>query len=144
MVFICTLTLGIILLWVLLQIFIVVWYEPFVGGQYTDGPDWRYIHAGEIAGFFILAAFIWKSYFNNFPNLKNVWARSILRSLFVVALGMLAYWFYFSPLATFFLAKVEGFAQPGDTPLVWALLFLSIVLIQSEFFEGWPLKRKNG
>ncbi|MGD8367204.1 MAG: hypothetical protein PVG78_06170 [Desulfobacterales bacterium] len=142
-VFISTLTLGIILLWVLLQIFIVVWYEPFVGGQYTDGPDWRYIHGGEIAGFFILAAFIWKNYFNNFPNLKNVWARCILRSLIVVALGMLIYWFYFSPLATFFLAKVEGFAQPGDTPLVWSLLFLSVVLIQSEFFDGWPLTRKD-
>jgi len=60
----------------------------------------------------------------------------------VVVLGLLIYWFYFSPLATFFLAKVEGFAQPGDTPLVWVLLFLSIILIQSEFFDGWPLKRK--
>jgi AAT family amino acid transporter len=142
-VFVTTLTLGIILIYVLLQIFSYVWDEPFVGGQYTDGPDWRYIHAGEIAGFFILAAFIWKNYFNNFPNLSRLWLRALIRSLIAVALGMLIYWFYFSPLATFFLAKVEGFAQPGDTPLVWALLFLSIVLIQSEFFDGWPLKRKK-
>ena len=142
-VFIGTVTLGIILLWLLLQVFILVWYEPFVGGQYTDGTDWRFIHAGEVAGFFILAAFIWKNYFNNFPNLKNVWIRCVLRSLFAVAVGMLAYWFYYSPLATFFLAKVQGFAQPGDTPLVWTLLFLSIVLVHSEFFEGWPMRRKD-
>jgi hypothetical protein len=57
--------------------------------------------------------------------------------------GMLFYWFYYSPLATFFLAKVPGIAQPGDTPLVWTILFLSVVMIQVDFFEGWPL-RKTG
>jgi hypothetical protein len=142
-VFISTLTLGIILVFILLMIFNYVWMEPFVGGQYTDGPDWRYIHAGELAGFFILAAFIWKNYFNNYPNLDQLWKRALIRSVFAIVLGLLIYWFYYSPLATFFLAKVEGFAQPGDTPLVWALLFLSIILIQTDFFDGWPLKRKR-
>jgi AAT family amino acid transporter len=142
-VFSSTLTLGIVLISILLQIFNYVWMEPFVGGQYTDGPDWRFIHAGEIAGFFILAAFIWKNYFNNFPNLNRFWLTALIRSIIAVVLGMLIYWFYYSPLATFFLAKVEGFAQPGDTPLVWALLFLSVILIQSEFFDGWPLKRNR-
>jgi len=69
--------------------------------------------------------------------------RCIIRSLIAFAGGMLIYWFYYSPLATFFLAKVVGFAQPGDTPLVWLLLFLSIILIQGEFFYGWPLRKKS-
>jgi len=139
--FVATLFLGAILLYVFMKIFTVIWDEPFVGGQYTDGPDWRFIHAGEIAGFFILSAFILKNYFNNFPHLASIWGRSLIRSLIAVAGGMLIYWFYYSSLSTFFLAKVEGFAQPGDTPLVWTLLFLSIVLIQSQFFGRWPLKR---
>jgi len=141
-VFVATFTLGVILMYVLMKVFNYVWDESFMGGQYTDGPDWRCIHAGEVAGFFVLAAFIWKNYFNNFPNLQSAGLRALIRSILVVVLGLLIYWFYFSPLATFFLAKVEGFAQPGDTPLVWVLLFLSIILIQSEFFDGWPLKRK--
>jgi len=141
-VFVATFTLGVILMYILMKVFNYVWDEAFMGGQYTDGPDWRCIHAGEVAGFFILAAFIWKNYFNNFPNLPSVGLSALIRSVLVVVLGLLIYWFYFSPLATFFLAKVEGFAQPGDTPLVWVLLFLSIILIQSEFFDGWPLKRK--
>ncbi|MCG6893481.1 MAG: hypothetical protein LJE65_07725 [Desulfobacteraceae bacterium] len=142
-VFIGTLTLGVILLFIFTKIFNLVWEEPFVGGQYTDGPDWRYIHAGEIAGFFILAAFILRHYFNNFPNTKNLWLRCVIRTLIAVAGGMLIYWFYYSPLATFFLAKVEGFAQPGDTPLVWTLLFLSLIIIQAEFFDGWPIKANS-
>jgi amino acid transporter, AAT family len=138
--FVATLVLGAILLYVLLKIFIIFWDEPFVGGQYTDGPDWRFIHAGEVSGFFILSAFILKNYFNNFPNFAGIWGRSFLRTLIALSGGMLIYWFYYSSLSTFFLAKVEGFAQPGDTPLVWTLLFLSIILIQSNFFGRWPLK----
>ena len=138
--FVGTLVLGAFLLYVLLIIFDVIWDEPFVGGQYTDGFDWRYIHAGEIAGFFILSAFILKNYFNNFPNVAGIWIRCFLRTLIAISGGMLIYWFYYSSLSTFFLAKVEGFAQPGDTPLVWTLLFLSIILIQVNFFGRWPLK----
>lgn len=142
--FILTLTLGVIILYVFLQVMNYFWDEAFVGGQYTDGPDFRYIHAGEISGFLILAAFIWKNYLNNFPNIGSRWLKCVLRTVICFVFGMLIYWFYYSPLATFFLAKVEGFAQPGDTPLVWTLLFLSIIMIQSEFFEGWPLRKQGG
>jgi hypothetical protein len=141
--FLGTLILGAIMLWILLKIFILVWDEPFMGGQYTDGPDFRLIHAGELSGFFILATFILKNYFNNFPNLANIWARATVRTAIAMGGGLLFYWFYYSPLATFFLAKVPGFAQPGDTPLVWILLFLSIIMIQRDFFSGWPLVKEE-
>ena len=143
-VLIVTSGLGILILYILMQIMNYVWEEPFVGGQYTDGPDFRFIHAGEICGFFILAAFILKNYFNNFPNTNSLLLSAILRTILAMAGGMLFYWFYYSPLATFFLAKVPGFAQPGDTSLVWAILFLSIVMVQADFFEGWPLQKKIG
>jgi amino acid transporter, AAT family len=141
--FAATLILGAITLWFLLKIFVLIWDEPFMGGQYTDGPDFRFIHGGELSGFFILAAFILKSYFNNFPNLNSIWARAVIRTAIAMGGGLLFYWFYYSPLATFFLAKVPGFAQPGDTPLVWILLFLSIIMIQRDFFSGWPLAKKE-
>jgi hypothetical protein len=140
-VFIVTIALGILTLYVLMKIMNYYWDEPFVGGQYTDGPDFRFLHAGEICGFFILAAFILKNYFNNFPNLKILWLRAVIRTILAVGGGMLLHWFYYSPLATFFLAKVPGIAQPGDTPLVWTILFLSVVMVQADFFEGWPLKK---
>jgi hypothetical protein len=142
-VFAATLVMGAIMMVVLLRIFNIFWYEPFLGGQYTDGPDFRLIHAGEIAGFFILAAFILRTYFNNFPNLFGLWPRAIIRTLIAMAGGMLFYWFYYSSLATFFLSKVPGFAQPGDTPLVFTLMFLCVVLIQRDFFYGWPLQRRD-
>jgi len=141
--FITTFVFGMIMLFILMKIMNIVWDEAFVGGQYTDGPDFRYIHAGEIAGFFILAVFILKNYFNNFPNTGSLWLKAVIRTIIAMALGMLIYWFYYSPLTTFFLARVQGFAQPDDKSLVWTLLFLSIIMIQWEFFEGWPLKKSK-
>ena len=88
-----------------------------------------------------VAAFILKNYFNNFPNAGPLWLKAIIRTVIAMAIGMLIYWFYYSPLTTFFLARVQGFAQPDDKSLVWVLLFLSIIMIQWEFFEGWPLKK---
>ena len=136
-----TVVLGVILLIVLMKVMNYFWDEPFMGGQYTDGPDFRFIHAGEICGFFVLAAFILKNYFHNFPNIKTLWLRASLRTLLAIGGGMLFYWFYYSPLSTFFLAKVPGIAQPGDTSLVWTILFLSVIMVQADFFEGWPLKK---
>lgn len=141
-VFIVTFLLGIIILFVLMKIMNYFWDEPFMGGQYTDGPDFRFIHAGEICGFFILATFILKHYFNNFPHTTLLGFNAVMRTLLAVCGGLLFYWFYYSPLATFFLAKVPGIAQPGDTSLVWTILFLSVIMVQTDFFEGWPLTKK--
>ena len=124
-----------------LKIMNIFWYEPFEGGQYTDAPYFRHLHAGEIAGFFILSAFVLKHYFKNFPHGLGLWPRAIIRTAIVMGGGILIHLFYYSAAPTFFLGKVPGFAQPDDTPLVWTLLFLSIVMIQTEFFNGWPLKR---
>jgi hypothetical protein len=142
--FLVTLVLGMILLFILFKVMNYFWDEAFVGGQYTDGPDFRYIHAGEIGGFFILSAFILKYYFNNFPNFGGIWSRAIIRTVITVIGAMLIYLFYFSAAATFFLGKVPGFAQPGDTPLVWTILFLCVIMVQWDFFEGWPLRRTVG
>jgi hypothetical protein len=139
--FCATLVLGAISMYILLQIMNVVWDEAFMGGQYTDGPDFRCIHAAEISGFFVLAAFILKHYFNNFPNVGGLWLRAVLRTLVAIAGGMLFYGFYYSPAANFFLSKVPGFAQPADTSLVWTILFLSVIMVQVDFFEGWPLRQ---
>ncbi|MDB4264939.1 hypothetical protein N9893_02620, partial [bacterium] len=142
--FVVTLVLGMILLFIIFKVMNYFWDEAFMGGQYTDGPDFRYIHAGEIGGFFILAAFILKNYFNNFPNFGGIWSRAIIRTAISVIGGMLIYLFYYSAAATFFLGKVPGFAQPGDTPLVWIILFLCVIMVHCDFFEGWPLRRAVG
>ena len=142
--FIGTAILGVIMLWGLLKGMNYFWDEAFMGGQYTDGPDFRFLHAAEISGFLILSAFILKNYFNNFPNTPSIWLNAVIRSLIVICGSVLLHLFYYSNATTFFLGKVPGIAQPDDTPLVWTILFLSIIIVHSDFFSGWPLKKNQG
>ncbi len=140
---IVTAGLGIISCVIMLKIMNHYWMEPFVGGQYTDAPYFRYLHAGEISGFFILAAFILAVYFWNFPNMGPLWLRAVIRTGIVLVAGYLIRVFYYSSIGTYVLGKVPGIAQPDDTPLVWTILFVSIIMIHAEFFNRWPLPTRK-
>jgi len=113
------------------------WGEAFQGGQYTDAPYFRYLHVAELAGFLILATFAVDTFFG---RANTAIARSV-RTLFAIAGAGVLHLFYYSPIATRMLGKVQGMAQPEDTPLVWTLLFVAVVLVQRDLFGGWPLRR---
>lgn len=132
--------LGLVTFVIMLRLMEMVWYEPFEGGQYTDAPYFRYLHAGEMAGFAILAAFVVATYFGEVLSAAGWWARALARTLATAVLAVLLYEFYYSPLSTLLLGKVPGVGQPEDTSLVWTLLFVAVVLIQGQFFRGWPLR----
>ncbi len=127
----------------MLQMMIARWGEPFIGGQYTDGPDFRFLHAGEMAGCFILGAFVVGVYFRNLPGGAGPAVRAIVRTVVAAVLGAAAYFFYYSPATVPLLGKVPGIAQPGDTALVWIVLFLCVILCQAQLFRGWPLKARE-
>jgi amino acid transporter, AAT family len=142
-----TAILGVITFIILLKIMNIFLGEAFVGGQYTDGLDFRYMHTAEISVFFMLAATILRMYFNNFPHTRGLWPRAIIRTAITIAGGILIYFFYYSPATIFFLGYETGKGSPmetGDTPLGWVMLFLCIIMIQEEFFQGWPLRRTEG
>ncbi len=136
------LALGTLLFILLLRIMNVFWMEPFEGGQYTDAPYFRYLHAGEVAGFVVLSAFLLKTYFNDWPNWSNMFLCALVRTILAFALGGIIYLFYYSPLSTMILGKVPGIAQPDDTPLVWTMLYITVIIIHAEFFGRWPMADK--
>lgn len=115
------------------------WGEAFQGGQYTDAPYFRYLHAAEVAGFLVLATFALDTAFGAPRSL----AGRIGRTALVLLGAALLHLFYYSALATRLLGKVQGVAQPEDTPLVWSLLFLAVVLVQRDLLAGWPLRRRE-
>jgi len=136
-VFLGTLALGAATFFGLLATMNLFWSEAFEGGQYTDAPYFRYLHAAEIAGFVMLAAVIIKTHFDHAEAVEGMAARSTIRTLLAVLGGAGFYLFYYSPAATLLLGKVPGVAQPEDTSLVWTMLFLGVVLAQAEFFPRY-------
>ncbi|HOT82331.1 MAG TPA: hypothetical protein PLQ12_03395 [Candidatus Defluviicoccus seviourii] len=141
--FVGTIVLGAATVWIALAAMTAVWMEPFEGGQYTDAPYFRYLHAGEIAGFGMLGAFITRAYLDAPLQRLALAARLAARTLLAAAVGAVAYLFYYSSAGTALLGRVPGIGQPEDTPLVWTLLFIAVVLCQLEFFRGWPLARMD-
>jgi amino acid transporter, AAT family len=115
------------------------WGEAFQGGQYTDAPSFRHLHVAEIAGFVVLATFALDAFFPAGPGVLRRLARTVIAALLAAAF----YVFYYSSWATRLLGKVQGIAQPEDTPLVWTLLFLTVVLVQRDFFARWPLPERS-
>jgi hypothetical protein len=134
-----SLAVGAVLFVVALKVMTAVWGEPFQGGQYTDAPYFRYLHAAEMAGFLVLAAFALDA---SFGAPGTAAARALRTSLAFIAAAAL-HVFYYSAAGTRLLGKVPGIAQPEDTPLVWTLLFLGVVLIQRDLFDQWPLRRRE-
>ena len=133
-----TFALGAVLFAVSLQVMNTAWGEPFQGGQYTDAPYFRYLHAGELAGFLVLSAFVVRTYFGGL-RWGSASLTAVVRTALAVGLTAALRAFYYSGAANWMLGKVEGIAQPEDTPLVWTLLLLSLVLVQRELFQRWPL-----
>jgi len=115
------------------------WGEAFQGGQYTDAPSFRHLHVAEIASFLVLAAFAVDTYF---PGGVGFVPRLLRTAIAGVATAAL-YVFYYSAAANRMLGKVQGVAQPEDTPLVWSLLFLTVVLVQRDFFARWPMAERR-
>lgn len=135
-----SLALGALLFILLERGMTTAWGEAFQGGQYTDAPSFRHLHVAEIAGFIMLATFALDTYFPGGAGFTRRLVRTGIAGLGATGL----YAFYYSAAANRLLGKVQGVAQPEDTPLVWALLFLSVVLVQRDFFEGWPLQVRSG
>ncbi len=131
---------GAALVAVSLKVMSAFWGEPFQGGQYTDAPYFRHLHAAEVAGFLVLAAFALDT---SFGTPRTAGTRALRTALAVVGAAVL-HVFYYSAAGTRLLGKVPGIAQPEDTPLVWTLLFLAVVLVQRDLFDGWPLRRREG
>ena len=134
-----SLALGAVLFVVLERGMTAAWSEAFQGGQYTDAPSFRHLHVAEIAGFLVLSTFALDTYFPGGTGFLHRLIRTGVAALGAVAL----YAFYYSAAATRLLGKVQGVAQPEDTPLVWSLLFLTVILVQRDFFQRWPLPKRE-
>jgi hypothetical protein len=72
-----------------------------------------------------------------------LWLRAVIRTGIVLVAGYLIRVFYYSSIGTYVLGKVPGIAQPDDTPLVWTILFVSVIMIHAEFFNRWPLPTRK-
>ncbi|WP_022850850.1 hypothetical protein [Limisalsivibrio acetivorans] len=136
---------GFVILYIIEAILNYYWYEPFMGGNYTDDPRFRHLHVAEISAFFMLALLIIKVYFNNIINLKSSALNYLVRFAGVFVLGMVIYFFYYSDtIGPKYMDRVPGVGSIDDTSLCWTIMSMAIIMVHDKFFNGLPLRRKDG
>lgn len=117
------------------------WDEPFTGGNYTDDPRFRHLHATEVAAFMMLGLMIVKVYFNNIKEFASRSTTYLTRFAAVLFAGLVIYLFYYSSLGPVFVDRVPGVGNVDDTSLCWTIMSIAIIYVHDRYLSAYPLRR---
>ena len=115
----------------------LVWGEAIRGHRRDAAPDWRWLHVGETAIFFLVPALFLQFYCGNWPNKFSAPVNILIRTLIVIAGGTLIYCLYYQ-CAHFILGTQKGFSHPQQFPMIPMIWLIDIWLINHWFMDNWP------
>ena len=93
----------------------LVWGDAIRGHRRDAAPDWRWLHVGETAIFFLVPALFLQFYCGNWPNRFSTPINVLVRSLLVTLGGIAIYCLYYK-YAHFVLGTQKGFSHPQQFP----------------------------
>lgn len=115
----------------------LAWGDAIRGHRRDAAPDWRWLHVGETAIFFLLPALLLNFYFDNWPRKYSTPVNVLVRSLITVAAGLVIYALYYR-FSHEFLGTQKGFSHPQQFPMIPTIWFINIMLINHWFMDNWP------
>jgi len=115
----------------------LVWGETVRGTRRDMAPDWRWLHVGEMAIFWLVPTLFLNFYLGNWPTKfsrpVNVFLRTVITGLLAVCLYVVYY-----KTAHLFLGTQKGFSHPQQFPMIPTIWLVNIFLINVWFMDGWP------
>lgn len=114
----------------------LVWGDAIRGHRRDAAPDWRWLHVGETAIFFLVPALFLQFYCGNWPNRFSTPINVLVRSLLVTLGGIAIYCLYYK-YAHFVLGTQKGFSHPQQFPMIPMIWLINIWLINWWFMDGW-------
>ena len=115
----------------------LVWGEAIRGHRRDAAPDWRWLHVGETAIFFLVPALFIQFYCGNWPNKFSTPVNILFRTLHVIIGGTLLYCLYYQ-YAHFLLGTQKGYSHPQQFPMIPTIWLIDIWLINHWFMDNWP------
>lgn len=113
-------------------------YGQAIRGTRRDfAPDWRWLHVGEIAVFFLLPALFINFYCGNWPKKYSLPVNVLIRTVIALAATVLLYIFYYST-SHLFLGTQKGFSHPQQFPMIPTIWLINIWLVHHWFMDNWP------
>ena len=120
----------------------LVWGEAIRGHRRDAAPDWRWLHVGETAIFFLVPALFMQFYCGGGPTKYSTPVNVILRTAIVIVGGIAIYCLYYM-YAHHLLGTQKGFSHPQQFPMIPMIWLIDLWLINYWFMDGWPGWRRE-
>lgn len=138
----CIVLVGSLLFHSFLYLQSVAWGAPVPGATRLLAPDWRYVHAGELAAMLLIAATIIDSYFDKWPRNYSLEVNIFLRTVMTCLGGAVFHGLYYK-FGPALLGIQAGYSHPSQFTLAPLILLLISMLTHNWFMDNWPLKKIN-
>jgi AAT family amino acid transporter len=115
----------------------LVWGATIRGTRRLMAPDWRWLHVGEMAIFWLVPTLFLNFYCDNWPNKFSRPVNVCIRTLLTAALAVVVYIVYYKT-SHLFLGTQKGFSHPQQFPMIPMIWLINIFLINVWFMDGWP------
>ncbi|WP_319542511.1 hypothetical protein [uncultured Pseudodesulfovibrio sp.] len=115
----------------------IVWGETIRGTRRLMAPDWRWLHVGEMAIFWLVPTLYLTFYCNNWPTKFSRPVNVCIRTLLTILLAVFVYVVYYKT-SHLFLGTQKGFSHPQQFPMIPMIWLINIFLVNVWFMDGWP------
>ena len=115
----------------------LTWGEAIRGTRRDFAPDWRWLHVGEMAVFFLVPALFITFYCENWPRKFSLPANVLIRTVVTAVAAVLLYIFYYKT-SHLFLGTQKGFSHPQQFPMIPTIWLINIWLVHHWFMDNWP------
>ncbi|WP_319469781.1 hypothetical protein [uncultured Pseudodesulfovibrio sp.] len=115
----------------------IVWGETIRGTRRLMAPDWRWLHVGEMAIFWLVPTLYLTFYCNNWPTKFSRPVNVCIRTLLTALMAVFVYVIYYKT-SHLFLGTQKGFSHPQQFPMIPMIWLINIFLINYWFMDGWP------
>lgn len=115
----------------------LVWGETIRGTRRLMAPDWRWLHVGEMAIFWLVPSLYLAFYCNNWPTKFSRPVNVCIRTLLTAVMAAVVYIVYYKT-SHLFLGTQKGFSHPQQFPMIPMIWLINIFLINVWFMDGWP------
>lgn len=115
----------------------LVWGLNIRGTRREMAPDWRWLHVGEMAIFWLVGVLYLNFYGGNWPTRFSRPVNVLARTAISLAIGVAIYVAYYMT-AHLFLGTQKGFSHPQQFPMIPTIWLINLFLINMWFMDGWP------
>ncbi|KAF1075873.1 hypothetical protein [Halodesulfovibrio sp. MK-HDV] len=115
----------------------LTWGEAIRGTRRAFAPDWRWLHVGEMAIFFLVPALFLHFYCGNWPKKFSMPVNVLVRTIITLVATIALYIGYYK-VSHLFLGTQKGFSHPQQFPMIPMIWLVNIWLVNHWFMDNWP------